>query len=63
MENFGTALVGALGRLAQDLGCYGMWVLTDHDNAAALGTYRAAGADEESPHVMLTWTFGGPTPS
>jgi hypothetical protein len=32
-----------------------MWVLTDDDNEAALGTYRGSGATESSSHVMLTW--------
>lgn len=54
----GSALVSALEALAREQGCYGMWTLTDHDNEAALRTYRGAGADEESTHVMLTWTFG-----
>jgi hypothetical protein len=35
-------------------------VLTDHDNDAALGTYRKGGAVEESPCVMLTWELGSP---
>jgi hypothetical protein len=34
-----------------------MWVLTDADNAAALATYRAAGADESKSQVMLDWDF------
>ena len=34
-----------------------MWVLTDHDNDAALATYRKSGTDEESSHVMLTWNL------
>src|SRR5690606_19695265 len=29
-------LVRALAELAREQGCYGMWVLTDEDNAAAL---------------------------
>jgi ribosomal protein S18 acetylase RimI-like enzyme len=53
----GRALVAALAELAGDLGCYGMWVLTDHDNDAALATYAAAGGGEPSSHVMITWTF------
>ena len=34
-----------------------MWVLTDDNNAAALGTYRKSGSTESSTHVMLTWPF------
>lgn len=48
-------LVAALRDLARKRGCYDMWVLTDHDNDAALGTYRKSGTTEESSHVMLTW--------
>ena len=53
----GRALVGALRDLAVDRGCYGMWVLTDDDNLAALATYRAAGGVLRGTHVMLDWTF------
>jgi ribosomal protein S18 acetylase RimI-like enzyme len=53
----GTALVRALAELAQERGCYGMWVLTEADNEAALATYRAAGAEPATPAVMPTWTF------
>jgi ribosomal protein S18 acetylase RimI-like enzyme len=53
----GRALVGALADLARERGCYGMWVLTDDDNAAALAVYRAAGAGPPEPSVMLSWTF------
>ena len=53
----GRALVGALGALARERGCYGMWVGTESDNAAALATYRAAGAEPPEPSVTLTWTF------
>ena len=56
-QGVGAALVRALADLARQKGCYGMWVLTDDDNAAALATYTAAGADEQSRHVMLTWNF------
>ena len=53
----GRALVAALGDLARELGCYGMWVSSESDNAAALATYRSAGADEPQAGVVLTWTF------
>ena len=57
-RGIGTALVRALADLARERGCYGMWVLTDRDNEAALRTYAAAGADEgSSSEVMLTWTI------
>ena len=53
----GRSLVRALGDLARERGCYGMWVLTDADDEAALRTYAAAGADDRSTQVMLTWTY------
>jgi ribosomal protein S18 acetylase RimI-like enzyme len=52
-----TELVAALRALARKRGCYDMWVLTDHDNDAALATYRKSGTDDESSHVMLTWNL------
>ena len=53
----GTALVKALGALARERGCYGMWVSTEADNEAAIATYRSAGADVPEPGVVLAWTF------
>lgn len=58
----GRALVTALRDLAVDRGCYGMWVGTEEDNAAALATYRAAGAAAPEPSVNPSWTFE-PRPS
>jgi ribosomal protein S18 acetylase RimI-like enzyme len=58
-RGIGTALVRALADLARDRGCYGMWVLTDDDNAAAIATYESAGATERSPQLLLSWRFGG----
>jgi ribosomal protein S18 acetylase RimI-like enzyme len=56
-RGIGRALVGALAELARDRGCYGMWVLTDAENAAALAAYRAAGAGQPQESLMLSWTF------
>jgi ribosomal protein S18 acetylase RimI-like enzyme len=56
-RGIGRALVGALAELARERGCYGMWVLTDHDNDAALATYRAGGGGSAEPTVMLTWAW------
>ena len=56
-RGIGRDLAERLARTARERGCYGMWVLTDDDNAAALATYRRAGASTESTHVMLAWTF------
>jgi ribosomal protein S18 acetylase RimI-like enzyme len=59
----GKALVRALAELARDRGCYGMWVLTDADNTAALNTYRSAGATGQDAQVMLEWRFDGTAPT
>jgi ribosomal protein S18 acetylase RimI-like enzyme len=56
-RGIGKALVGELARLAREAGCYGMWVLTEDDNQAALATYQAAGGTRESESVMVTWEF------
>jgi ribosomal protein S18 acetylase RimI-like enzyme len=53
----GRALVEALAKRARERGCYGMFVFTDDDNAAALATYDRAGAREHSWHLMLEWEF------
>jgi ribosomal protein S18 acetylase RimI-like enzyme len=54
----GAALVRALADLARQHGCYGMWVLTDDDNIAALATYRAAGGAVGETNRMIEWRFG-----
>ncbi len=56
-QGVGKALVAALRDHAVERDCRGMWVLTDHDNEAALATYRAAGAGDPDPQVLLEWTF------
>jgi ribosomal protein S18 acetylase RimI-like enzyme len=56
-QGIGRALVEALGAEARERRCYGMFVLVDDDNAAALATYRSAGAGKASPQVMLDWDF------
>ncbi len=60
-RGIGTALVTALQELAQENGCYAMWVLTDDDNEPALKTYRKSGSTETSANVMLTWRLRKPT--
>lgn len=58
-RGIGRALVGALAELARSRGCYGMWVLTDDQNPAALRAYAAAGGRRESPDaVLFNWDFG-----
>jgi ribosomal protein S18 acetylase RimI-like enzyme len=56
-QGAGKALVAALREVAEERGCYGMWVLTDDDNDAAVRTYQAAGGSEPDPQVLLDWTF------
>jgi ribosomal protein S18 acetylase RimI-like enzyme len=56
-RGIGTALVSALRVAAEERGCYGMWVLTEVDNAAARATYEAAGAGMPETEVMLSWDF------
>jgi ribosomal protein S18 acetylase RimI-like enzyme len=54
----GRVLVGALADLGRDRGCYGMWVLTDDENPAALRAYAAAGGTRERPdNVLFNWSF------
>jgi ribosomal protein S18 acetylase RimI-like enzyme len=56
-RGIGRALVDALAELARERGCYGMWVLTDHDNDAALPTYGSAGGHRQDGIVMFDWEF------
>ena len=59
-QGVGGALVAALRDLATSLGCYGMWVLTDDDNTAALATYLGAGSEPPASHVLLNWDLRQP---
>jgi ribosomal protein S18 acetylase RimI-like enzyme len=52
-----TSLVEALVDLAKELGCCGMWEVSDPDNIGALATYRRAGAQDETPAVVFSWQF------
>ena len=64
LQGVATALVRALGAIARERGCFGMWVGTEPDNEAALATYRRAGANEEAPFVLLSWDLTvAPQPS
>ncbi|HEX4703354.1 MAG TPA: GNAT family N-acetyltransferase [Pseudonocardiaceae bacterium] len=56
-RGIGRALVRELADLARRHGCYGMWVLTDRANKAAMTAYEAAGAADEGDTVMLGWAF------
>jgi aminoglycoside 3-N-acetyltransferase I len=53
----GSALVERLAEAAREAGCYGMWVLTDDDNAAALAAYESAGGCRTSSSRMLEWEW------
>jgi ribosomal protein S18 acetylase RimI-like enzyme len=54
-QGVGRALVAALADLARERGCYGMWTGTESTNAAALATYRSAGARASEGTVILDW--------
>ena len=56
-RGIGRALVSALATLARQRDCYGMWVLTDDDNAAAMGAYRSAGGVVGETSRLLSWEF------
>jgi ribosomal protein S18 acetylase RimI-like enzyme len=56
-RGIGRALVDRLAALARAAGCYGMWVVTDHDNNAARATYEGTGAVSETEQVVEVWTF------
>jgi ribosomal protein S18 acetylase RimI-like enzyme len=56
-QGTGTALVRALADDARARGCYGMWVLTDQGNTAAIRAYTAGGATDTEDSLMLSWTF------
>lgn len=56
-RGIGHALVEALAARAKECGCYGMWVLTDADNTAAVRTYTSAGGTNQGEQVMIDWTF------
>lgn len=50
-------LIGALADIARERGCYGMWTGTEHDNEAALATYRATGGVIEPGTTIVVYTF------
>jgi ribosomal protein S18 acetylase RimI-like enzyme len=54
----GSALVGRLAEAARESGCYGMWVLADADNAAAIATYESAGGAPDAPSRTFAWRWG-----
>ncbi len=56
-RGIGHTLVEQLAALARAAGCYGMWVVTDHDNEAARSTYEGMGGAPETGQVVEVWTF------
>lgn len=57
-RGIGRALVRALADLAVRQGCYGMWVLTEDDNRAAIRAYTAAGGRLGDRPRSIDWEFG-----
>jgi len=53
-RGIGRALVQALRELARERGCYGMFVLTEPDNAPALALYEGSGGTREDT-VLFNW--------
>ena len=53
----GRSLVAALADIARERGCYGMWVLTDDDNPAAVKAYEAAGGHQEPLTRLIAWEW------
>ncbi len=55
-QGCGLALVQAFVRDAKQRGCTEVWVLTDHDNDAAIATYSSAGARPDGgAQIVFTW--------
>jgi ribosomal protein S18 acetylase RimI-like enzyme len=53
----GTALVQALGELARERGCHGMWTATEAGNLVAQRTYAAAGSTAVEAHLFVDWRW------
>jgi aminoglycoside 6'-N-acetyltransferase I len=57
-KGVGTRLMQAMLDHARALGCFEAWVLTDHENPAALALYRkVGGAQSGTDLVMFTFVF------
>lgn len=57
-RGIGRALVWRLDALGRELGCYGMWALTEAGDEIALATYRSAGGKDDGACSVVTWDFG-----
>jgi ribosomal protein S18 acetylase RimI-like enzyme len=56
-RGIGRQLVNALRELAAERGCRGMWVPIDPANAAAVATYRSAGAAPPQTAAIMEWAL------
>lgn len=56
-QGIAKALLLRLVAIARDRDCYGMWVLTDNDNVAAVASYTSAGAIRDSSPAVFEWKF------
>ncbi|MFC4337472.1 GNAT family N-acetyltransferase [Salininema proteolyticum] len=56
-QGVGRSLIEALSTLARECGCFGMWVLTERTNRAAMAAYQAAGGTDAGDSVMIDWQF------
>jgi ribosomal protein S18 acetylase RimI-like enzyme len=59
-----SALIDELKQIGRELGCVSMWVLTDEDNAPAMGLYETTGGrwdGEQSVMFEYDLTIDGPT--
>jgi ribosomal protein S18 acetylase RimI-like enzyme len=52
-----TALVAALRDVAVERGCYGLWVIANEANVAAVAAYGGAGGVPEAGQVVLSWSL------
>ena len=59
-RGIGRELVMALLAVAEGLGCRGMWVPIDADDAVAEATYRSAGAVTKDAAAILGWEIPPP---
>lgn len=57
-RGIGSTLVRELAALADQRGCYGMWVLTEASDTPAIATYRTAGGSDPSAVWAIDWKFG-----
>ncbi len=55
-QGIGKALMLRMLEEARQLGCKEAWVLTERENAAAMGLYKSAGGIEETPDAVM-FTF------